>query len=410
MASGFLSPPKWDEGSKSFDMWLREAKAWKVATAHVTGLKDVHGLQLALHLPEGSEIRNQLFDTLDEQEMSGDDGWKQIIDLMSKYYKKDENTDAFDTWKRFRSLARLEGQTIDDYIMVYEQCKTKLKRYKMEITERIHGMNLLCGAHLTDEELRIAMRDVDDSNPNGMYEDAKKSLKKYYGKCALTSLEKSVDQLAIKQEVFFGSQDSKDTHMAKEFEAFLAWKQRRTNNYRNKDGIINKNSRNYQTNNNNTNREQEQGRKNPKGADGKNMQCHICKCTFHFARSCPYNTNNMKNSGEEEKSNETFFTHQSPPVIPDQETTEEEAAAGAADTVEVVNDDVIECDASDVKVGESLNSMVVDTGCPENVAGIDWYKCYTDCLSEEQKSCIKQSTSDNKLRFGKGPVFVVVFC
>ena len=53
--------------------------------------------------------------------------------------------------------------------------------------------------------------------------------------------------------------------------------------------------------------------------------------------------------------------------------------------------------------------MVVDTGCPENVAGIDWYKCYTDCLSEEQKSCIKQSTSDNKFRFGKGPVFLSLF-
>ena len=116
----------------------------------------------------GCEIRNQLFDTLDTAEMAGDAGWNKIIDLMSKYYKKDENTDAFDTWKRFRSLARLEGQTIDDYIMVYEQCKVKLKRYKMDITERIHGLNLLCGAHQTDEELRIAMRDVDDTQPDNI--------------------------------------------------------------------------------------------------------------------------------------------------------------------------------------------------------------------------------------------------
>ena len=88
-------------------------------------VKDVHGLQLVLHLPEGCEIRNQLFDTLDTAEMAGDAGWKKNIDLMSEYYKKDENTDAFDTWKQFRSLTRLEGQTIDDYIMVYEQCKVK---------------------------------------------------------------------------------------------------------------------------------------------------------------------------------------------------------------------------------------------------------------------------------------------
>ena len=105
-------------------MWLREAQAWKVATNAVPGLKDVHGLQLALHLPEKSEIRNQIFDTFDTAEMQGNDGWKKIIDLMSKYYKKDDNAEAFDTWKTFRTLTRLEEQTIDDYIMAYEQCKS----------------------------------------------------------------------------------------------------------------------------------------------------------------------------------------------------------------------------------------------------------------------------------------------
>ena len=192
MSSGFLNPPKWDDSNKNFDMWLREAEAWKVVKATVNGLKDVHGLQLALHLPEGSEIRNHIFDTLETAEMMGDDGWKKITDLLCQYYKKDENTEAFETWKRFRTLVRLDGQSIDNYIMAYEQCKTKLKRYKMDLTERIHGLNLLCGAHLTDEELRIAMRDVDGDKPDEMYNQAKKALKKYYGKSALVSLERSL--------------------------------------------------------------------------------------------------------------------------------------------------------------------------------------------------------------------------
>ena len=95
MASGFLNPPQWDKKRKDFTLWLREVKAWKLATASVTGLKNVHGLQLALHLPEGSEIRTQIFDTIDTDEMEGDDGWKRVIDLLEHHYKKDESTSAF---------------------------------------------------------------------------------------------------------------------------------------------------------------------------------------------------------------------------------------------------------------------------------------------------------------------------
>ena len=39
MASGFLNPPTWD--AENFDLFFREAEAWKLATAAVTGLKGV---------------------------------------------------------------------------------------------------------------------------------------------------------------------------------------------------------------------------------------------------------------------------------------------------------------------------------------------------------------------------------
>ena len=51
-----------------------ERLAWKVATSNMVGLKDVHGLQIALYLPEGSEIRHQIFYSIDTDDMKGDDG------------------------------------------------------------------------------------------------------------------------------------------------------------------------------------------------------------------------------------------------------------------------------------------------------------------------------------------------
>ena len=76
----------WEE--QGISTWLREAKAWKCATSKVTGLKDVHGLQLALHMPERSEIRQQLFDSLETEEMAGEDGWIAVIKILEDHYQK----------------------------------------------------------------------------------------------------------------------------------------------------------------------------------------------------------------------------------------------------------------------------------------------------------------------------------
>ena len=57
--------------------------------------------------------------------------------------------------------------------------------------ERIHELNLLCDASLKDDELRIAMREVDNENPNEMYNQAKRSLKKYYGSSSISNQTKA---------------------------------------------------------------------------------------------------------------------------------------------------------------------------------------------------------------------------
>ena len=105
-STGLLNPPSWDESTKEFSLWFKEIKAWKLATKDVSALKNTHGLQLVLNLPEGSEIPRHLFDMLDTEQMTGDDGWKRVIELLESYYKKDDNAEAFETWKEFRTLCK----------------------------------------------------------------------------------------------------------------------------------------------------------------------------------------------------------------------------------------------------------------------------------------------------------------
>lgn len=54
--------------------------------------------------------------------------------------------------------------------MMYEKYKVRMKRFKMDLGERIYGLNLLCGANLSDSDLRIAMREVDGESPDEMCE------------------------------------------------------------------------------------------------------------------------------------------------------------------------------------------------------------------------------------------------
>ena len=77
-------------------MWLREAKAWKCTKKGIQCLKGVPGLQLALHLPKGSEIRPQIFDTFDNDEMKSENGSNAVTDSLKLYYKKDDNKKASD--------------------------------------------------------------------------------------------------------------------------------------------------------------------------------------------------------------------------------------------------------------------------------------------------------------------------
>lgn len=103
-----------------------------------------------------------------------------------------------------------------------------MERFDMKLGERIHGLNLLCSAILNDSDLRLLMREFDGDQPNEMYKQAKKALKKYFGSAAVTSTQSSSTAVAtvqfavIKQDLFFSTLD--------EYETYVAWKQYRSEN------------------------------------------------------------------------------------------------------------------------------------------------------------------------------------
>ena len=159
-----------------------------------------------------------------------------------------------------------------------------MKHYKMELGERVHGLNLLCGANLSDDELWITMREVDGDKPDEMYEQAKRSLKKYYGNSSITN--SSVNDLytkVIKQEPLY---------VDPEYESYVSWRQRRDQSERQYSSkripessvrVLSQGSHKRLP----IQMKKFDGRLNPIGRNGQPLQCRVCKSIAHFERHCP---------------------------------------------------------------------------------------------------------------------------
>ena len=126
------------------------------------------------------------------------------------------------------------------------------------------------------------------------------------------------------------------------------------------------------------------GKKNPNGSDGKPLKCHVCQSTGYFVKVCPYKYRNRKPENRSDSPNRTWVA-------------------------QIQISDIYECDTLDIYVSESLNYMILATGCPRNVAGPVWFNCFIDSLSDNLYSEVNKSNSTNKFKFGGGKVVPSLF-
>ena len=77
-----------DELNKETSFLFQEAKTWKCSAESIKRLKRLYGLQLVLHLSEGSKIRHQIFHTIDMEDMQHENGWNTVISLLEKKLQK----------------------------------------------------------------------------------------------------------------------------------------------------------------------------------------------------------------------------------------------------------------------------------------------------------------------------------
>ena len=77
--------------------------------------------------------------------------------------------------------------------------------------------------------------------------------------------------------------------------------------------------------------------------------------------------------------------------------------------VATLNPAVIECDIPNIKVSHTFNHMILDAGCPQNVARKMWFGSFIDTLDSKFLTQIKRYSSERKFKFGGGRVLKSFF-
>lgn len=175
-----INPPLYNPKIKTYELFKQELLAWK----EVTELdKKKQGVAIALSLPENdeSQIREKVFDQLNLEDLKKETGLKTLIEFLDKHLAKDDLADSLEKFEDFEDFKRSDGQSVNEYISIFDAKYRKIEKKNMKLPPEILAFKLLKRSQISKEERMIVLTGMNFENKETLYEEAKKSLKKFKG-------------------------------------------------------------------------------------------------------------------------------------------------------------------------------------------------------------------------------------
>ena len=102
-----------------------------------------------------------------------------------QHLAKDDLMDSLEKFEDFEGFKRAHGQSINEYVAVFDAKYIKIEKKKMTLPAEILAFKLLRKANITKEEKLLVLTGMNYDNKETLYETlyekAKKSLKKFKG-------------------------------------------------------------------------------------------------------------------------------------------------------------------------------------------------------------------------------------
>ena len=185
-----INPPSLEK-AKNYERFKQEVLAWK----EITDLaKNKQGIAVALSLPEDDEhqIKDKVFDQISIDDLKSDFGLSLLIEFLDKHLAKDDLTDSLEKFDDFDDFRRKEGQSIHEYIAMFDAKYRKIEKKSMSLPSEILAFKLLKKANITKEERLLVLTGMNYEQKFTLYEEAKSSLKKFKGDSGVQNEKSSI--------------------------------------------------------------------------------------------------------------------------------------------------------------------------------------------------------------------------
>ena len=337
--------------SKSYERYRLELEAWR----EITELgKSKQGIAIALSLPEVSEcnIRENVFDELSIKDLKSEDGFDKLLFFLDSKLNKEDIADSWEKFEIFEDYRRGKGQSITNYIWEFHQRYNKIKKVGMMLPSETLAFKLLRSAGLSKKEHDLVISDINYTNKENLYEEAKRSLIKFKGSKANGSTNNKICDINLSASYLAENQD-----------ILLAAGYIHRSNI----GYINKYdkkswNRAPSAEGNSSDYGDEM---NPEDSDRKIITCISCGSYYHLMDECPHRWENISEFNV---------------------TREENATEGTKDEIVTFGKDCV----------------VVECACSSTVCGEKWLQSYIHSLSDENKEKININPGVKTIKFGSG--------
>lgn len=322
---------------------------------------------IAVHLSLAGRARKASSE-LSVDELNTDDGMKNLVKKLDRVFLQDANWKCFNTYLAFENYRRPKDSSIDAYLSEFDLRHYKLKECGVTLPDAVVACRLLKSCGLSDMHFQLAL----STTAKMTFEHMRCTLKKLFSenKHLLSSETSSEISESVKVEPIFAS------HVLYGDAARGRSLPRRGSGF-NSARIAASGSGYRRTTSNNRN--------NPFKPDGTISLCAICGSKMHWAKQCPH-------AYERQPSTVMYGEND----IDEYDYEEEEVHI----TLLAMDDNREK--KMDTLLGETIGSVLLDSGCSKTVCGKQWLLHYLDTLDDIERKSIKEEPSKSVYRFGDG--------
>ena len=284
---------------------------WKKDLLLWTEFTDISRTKMAIAVHLSLTGRARATSELSMDELKNEDGIDNLLKKLDRVFMQDENWRCFNNYLAFENYRRAEGDSIDQYLSEFNRRHYKLKECGVQLSDAVVACRLIKSCNLSEVHFQLAL----STTPKMTHDDMRNTLKRLFaeGGGGISNVGSGSQPVLL---------EVKNEPLAVNDAYYGEQHYGRRGSYR---GM----------------RRAHNGR-NPIGRDGKVTTCHICSSTMHWSRSCPQRYKKDFHSDKEEECHVTLMASNEP-------------SEGISSLM-----------------GESIGSMVLDSGCSRTVCGIIW--------------------------------------